>query len=255
MIKISKKNKIIMGGMIACILIGSSIVGYKQYQYNTGYRLSTSERKTNIEEQLNQENYDKAKNLANNYWIDVNEIDDIIEIYKNSTDRTSLELISAEKTLEENKTKEAAEKKAKEEQEKKLKKEAESKAKEVQKNNTVKTESTAGVVLMNKNNIKVICSGVAGSNYNYIVKITIQNNTSNDISTVFNDFDINNIKLTGDSMISGIVKKGTKQDFNIKTGRLGILTGYFTVADSTGHNITVSAEELIVNLNQVPKLN
>lgn len=266
MIKISKKNKIIIGGMIACILIGSSIVGYKQYQYNTGYRLSTAERKTNIEEQLKQGNYDKAKSLANNYRIDVNEIDDIINLYKDSNDRTSLELFSVEKTLEEKKSqeakeaeekklKEAAEKKAKEEQEKKLKKEAESRANEVEKNNTVKTESTSGVVLMNKSNIKVICTGVAGSNYNYIVKITIENNTSNDISTVFNELNINNMELTGNSMISGIVKKGTKQDFNINTGIMGILTGYFTVADSTGHNITISAEELTVNLNQVPKLN
>ena len=52
MIKMSKKMKII-SGIVVCILIGSSIVGYKQYQYNTGYRLSTAERKTNIEEQLN----------------------------------------------------------------------------------------------------------------------------------------------------------------------------------------------------------
>lgn len=265
--KISKKKKIIIGGIIVCILIGSSIVGYKKYQYNTGYRLSTAERKTNIQEQLKQGNYDKAKNLATIYWIDVNEIDDIINVYKDSTDSTSLELSSVEKTLEEKKVKEAEEKKAqeakeaeekkaKETEEKRLKEIAENKAKEVEQKKTVKTQGTTGVVLIDQNNAKVTCVGVIGSNYNYRIKFTIENNTNYDITILFDHLSINNLGSV-DSMQDGRIKKGTKEDYYIKTGVVGILTGNFIAINGKpqGSNVVLDLENFSLNLNRVPKLN
>lgn len=256
MIKISKKKKIIIGGIIVCILIGSSIVGYKQYQYNTGYRLSTAERKTNIEEQLMKGNYDKAKNLATNYWIDVNEIDDIINVYKDSTDSTSLELSSVEKTLEEKKVKEAEEKKAKETEEKRLKEIAEKKAKEVEQKKTVKTQGTTGVVLVEQNNVRVTCVGVAGSNYNYKIEFTIENNTNYDITILFDHLSVNNLGSV-DSMRNGSIKKGTKENYSINTGVVGILTGNFLAINGKlqGDNVILNLENFSLNLNQVPKLN
>lgn len=86
--KLSKKKKILLSVLsiiilIVCIMIWNS---YKDYQYETGYNLSYQDKKINLEVELITGNYDKAKKLSYAYKIHTDDIDKIIQIYKERKD-------------------------------------------------------------------------------------------------------------------------------------------------------------------------
>lgn len=84
--KLSVKKKIIIVTLAIIILIGGSISWekYKNYQYETGYNLSYEDKKLNIGTQLLMEKYEKAKQLSNAYKVHENDMDKIIQIYKDN---------------------------------------------------------------------------------------------------------------------------------------------------------------------------
>lgn len=85
---LSKKKKILISVLSIVILIGCIIIwnSYKNYQYETGYNLSYEDKKINLDIELSIGNYNKAKQLSSAYKIHTDDIDKIIQIYKEHKD-------------------------------------------------------------------------------------------------------------------------------------------------------------------------
>ncbi len=81
---LSIKKKIGAFILLIIILIGCSMSWekYKNYKYETGYNLSYKEKESNLETQLMIGEYDKAKQLSSAYKVHENDIDKIIQKYK-----------------------------------------------------------------------------------------------------------------------------------------------------------------------------
>lgn len=87
---LSTKKKAIIG-VLASFLLFICVMGcaigwqsYKNYQYETGNGLTYDKKKSNLETQLILGEYDKAKQLSSIYKVHENDIDKIIQKYKDN---------------------------------------------------------------------------------------------------------------------------------------------------------------------------
>ncbi|GKX65807.1 hypothetical protein [Inconstantimicrobium mannanitabidum] len=77
--KLSLKKKIIIG--ISVIILITSVVGFKKYQYTTGFGMSVESKKNRLEHLIKNEDYYEARELTYTYFItDPNNRDDMITI-------------------------------------------------------------------------------------------------------------------------------------------------------------------------------
>ncbi|NSB12093.1 zinc ribbon domain-containing protein [Clostridium beijerinckii] len=83
---LSAKKQIGIYVLIVVLLFGGASVWnwHKNYQYETGNGLSYDEKKINLSVELISEKYDKARELSKSYKVHDNDIDKIIQIYKDN---------------------------------------------------------------------------------------------------------------------------------------------------------------------------